>query len=671
MKALKFPIIPITLFLVIGIVFGSYFKFDFSVYIISTLITLSFFTFLHFLKKEANSIFLFGLITYIIAFQLGIILHYFHYEKNQKTHYTHLISNKEKVFLEGTIKNIAKPSKTKDKYIVEITNINNSNVSGKTLIYIPKESNLKLKPGLHFSVITELYPIKDNFNPYQFNYAIYIEKQNIFHQIYASEKNLKISSQEKNFDYYLFEIREKLINSFDQHYFDQKTQGVINALLFGQRILLDPDTIQSYSNAGVIHILAISGLHVGIIYLILGLFFKPLNRIKNGKIINLTLVIGILWFFAFLSGLSPSVTRAVLMFSILAVGKHFNQQTKTINTIAVSALLLLCYNPNYVFDVGFQLSYTAVISIVLLNPYFNYFRFSKNKIINYSTDIILVSLAAQIGVLPLSIYYFNQFPVLFLAANIIVIPLTTIILFLGMITLFFNFISNTIASFFGIALSKVIELMNQYISWIAQFDSFVIKNISFSLLLCFTSYILISTLIYWTYHPSSKNFKYVLFAVISLQTCYIFTKYEENSSEELTVFGSKNSLITIKQKNKIIAFTNNPEENSENITQYRRGTFTENVSILPLENVLLFKNTKVLIVDSLATYKISQKPDVIILTQGTRVNLERLIELNQPKIIIADNSNSKYKIERWKATCIKEKIPFHSTYEKGVYIIRK
>jgi competence protein ComEC len=85
----------------------------------------------------------------------------------------------------------------------------------------------------------------------------------------------------------------------------------------------------------------------------------------------------------------------------------------------------------------------------------------------------------------------------------------------------------------------------------------------------------------------------------------------------------------------------------------------------------LFKNTKVLIVDSLATFKISQKPDVVILTQGTKVNLERLIKLNQPKVIIADNSNSKYKVENWKSTCLKEKIPFHSTYEKGLYIIRK
>ena len=671
MKPIKFPIIPITIFLALGILFGSFFKIDFSIIVITSFVLILFFG-LYFLKKEKkNTVLLFGFITYLLAFQLGIALQYFHYEKNHEKHYSHLVSNNEKVFLEGKIKNSAKPSKTKNKYIVEITKINNNLVNGKTLIYIPKEDKIELKPGAQISVVTNLHPIKDNLNPYQFNYAKYIEKQNIFHQIYTSANDIKIGNQEQNFDYYVFEIRDKLINSFKILQFDTKTQGIINALLFGQRILLDQETIQSYSNAGVIHILAISGLHVGIIYMILGFLFKPLNRIKNGKIINLILVLGTLWFFAFLSGLSPSVTRAVLMFSILAIGKHFNQQASTLNTIAVSALILLCYNPNYIFDVGFQMSYAAVISIVLLNPYFNYFHFSKNRILKYSTDIILVSLAAQIGVLPLSIYYFNQFPILFLVANIIVIPLTTLILALGILTLFLNFISPSIASIIGIVLSKVIGHMNQYITWIASFDSFAIKNISFSTPLCLTSYLLIFTLIYLIYNPKAQNIKYVLLTLFALQIVYISTKHKENNTEELIVFGNKNSLITIKQKDKITAFTNSPEENTEDISQYKRGTFSEDVSILPLDNILLFKNTKVLIVDSLATFKISQKPDVVILTQGTKVNLERLIKLNQPKVIIADNSNSKYKVENWKSTCLKEKIPFHSTYEKGLYIIRK
>ena len=524
MKPIKFPVIPIVVFLALGIVFGSFYKFDFSIILITTSILFLVFGLLFFIKKGKRSFFLFGLITYLLAFQIGTALQYFHYEKNHKNHYTNFISNNEKVFLEGTIKNSAKPSKTKNKYIAEITKINNNFASGKTLIYIPKESNLKLKPGTLFSVTTQLHLIKDNLNPYQFNYAKYIEKQNIFHQLYVSADDLKIGNQEKTFDFYVFEIKEKLIRSFQTHQFDLKTQGILNALLFGQRILLDQETIQSYSNAGVIHILAISGLHVGIIYMILGFLFKPLNRLKNGKIINLILVLGILWFFAFLSGLSPSVTRAVLMFSILAIGKHYNQQASTLNTIAVSALILLCYNPNYVFDVGFQMSYAAVISIVLLNPYFKYFHFSKNKIIKYSTDIILVSLAAQIGVLPLSIYYFNQFPVLFLVANIVVIPLTFVILSLGILTLFFNFIPIGIASFFGIILSKAIQVMNQYITWVASFDSFVIKNISFSLLLCLVSYLLIFMLIYLVYQPKIKKLKICFITIIYFTNYLHFNK---------------------------------------------------------------------------------------------------------------------------------------------------
>jgi competence protein ComEC len=671
LKALKFPIIPISIFLALGIVFGSYLNFNFLFILATNLLTLLSFTFFYFYKKQQNFIYLFGLTTYILVFQLGIALQYFHCEKNQKKHYTHFVSTHEKVLLEGIIKSNAKPSKTKNKYTAQITKINTTSATGKILIYVPKEDKINLKPGSHFSVVTNLIPIKDNFNPYQFNYAKYIEKQNIYHQIYTSASDLKINNQERNFDFYLYEIRENLINSFKKHQFSQKTQGIINALLFGQRVFLDQETIESYTNAGVIHILAISGLHVGIIYIVLGFILKPLIRLKNGKSINLILIIGILWFFAILSGLSPSVTRAVLMFSILAIGKHFNQQTSTINTVAVSALLLLCYNPNYIFDVGFQMSYAAVLSIILLNPFFKHFHFSKDKIIKYFIDVVLVSLAAQIGVLPLSIYYFNQFPVVFLVANIIVIPLTFLIVSLGIATLFFNYFLNSISDYFGILLSKSIELMNQYIAWISQFESFVIKNISFSLLLCVVSYVLIFTLIYLAYHPKHKNLKYALLSLFVFQIAFITTKYKENNTEECIVFGSKNSLVTIKQKNKIIAFTNNPEENIENITEYKRGTFSEDVSILPLENALLFKDTKILIVDGLAAYKISQKPDVVILTQGTRVNLERLIKLNQPKIIIADNSNSKYKVERWKKTCLKEKIPFHSTYEKGIYIIRK
>ena len=633
--------------------------------------TLIFFSILHFYNKQKKFVYLFGITTYILAFQLGIALHFFHYDKNKENHYSNFIENNEKVLVEAIVENRIKSSKNNAKFTVQIKKINNHNVYGKTIVYIPKEDSINLKPGLHFLVITNLVPVKNNLNPYQFNYAKYIEKQNIFHQIFTSKKDLKLNYQEKNSGYYLNEIRENLINSFKNHNFSQKTQSIINALLFGQRIDLDKETIESYSNAGVIHILAISGLHVGILFLILSFICTPLNHFKKGKNVGLIIILGTLWLFAFLSGLSPSVTRAVLMFSILAIGKHFNRQTTTINTVAVSALILLCFNPNYIFDVGFQMSYAALISIILLHPFFKYFHLSKNKIIKYVVDILLVSTAAQIGVLPLSIYYFNQFPTLFLVANLIVIPLTFLILALGIATLLLNYISTWLAFFFGLFLSKSIEGLNFFINWISSFESFLIKNISFTFLLCFVSYIVIFMFLFTLYNPKIKNLKYVLISIFLLQITYITIKFKENNTDECIVFASKNSLITIKEQEKIIAFTNDPEENSDNISQYKKGSFAEDVSILPLDNVLLFNKTKVLIVDSLATYKISQKPNIIILTQGTRVNLERVIKITKPDLIIADNSNSKYKVENWKATCLKEKVPFHSTYEMGPYTIRK
>lgn len=671
MKALKFPLIPFTIFIALGILIGFYTPFNidyFSIAFISTLI--GFCVSYQYVKASKNT-FVFGFFTYLLAFQVGIILQYSHNDCNDQLHYKNNFSDQQFYLIEGVVKNVIKPSLKKHNYLLNINSINGKTIKGKILVHISKDSSVQFVPGNELVLKAKLIALKSNYNPYRFDYSEYLKKQNIFHHIYIDKDAVLKCNQTYNFDYYLHKTRHKLLSYFDDRIFDTKTKNIINALLFGQRIYLDETTIKSYSNAGVIHVLAISGLHVGILFLMINFFLQPLERLKKGSLFKLIIIISFLWFFAFLSGLSPSVTRAVLMFTILSIGSYLNKQNTTINTVACSALILLCYNPLYIFDVGFQLSYSAVISIVLLNPFFKYFYFSKNKIVRYFIDLVLVSLAAQIGVLPLSILYFNQFPVLFLVANIIVIPLTTLILFLGLLLLFFAMFSKFIANAIGEILSFCIEMMNDFIHWFSKFNSFLIKDISFNLLLCLLSYIFISAFVFSLYTRKIKNITYVLLAFLILQLSYMYVKTKENTIEELIVFNSKSSLITIKKKDCIGAYSNNPEGITNDITRYKTNTFCNHVTVEPLNNVLLFNNSKVLIVDSLATYKLSQKPDVIVLTQGTRVNLERLIEVNKPKIIIADNSNSKYKVERWKKTCLKAKVPFHSTYEKGLYKIIK
>ena len=193
------------------------------------------------------------------------------------------------------------------------------------MLYVPKTNKQKLHSGDEIWLNSNLYPIPKAFNPYQFDYAAYMEKQHVFHQIYAVENQIKVIQTYHNLNYKIEKLRNNLSNSFDIHHFDSKTKAIVDALLLGQRVELDKETVTDYSNAGVIHILAISGLHISIIYFFIVFLLKPLRRIPFGKEIELLIVLALLWLFAFLTGLPASVIRAVTLFSFVSIGKYFNQ----------------------------------------------------------------------------------------------------------------------------------------------------------------------------------------------------------------------------------------------------------------------------------------------------------------------------------------------------------
>jgi len=481
---------------------------------------------------------------------------------------------------------------------------------------------------------------------------------------------LKYIQTHQTIDYYIEHLRNNLSKSFDIHHFEPKTKAIIDALILGQRLELDKEIIADYSNAGVIHILAISGLHISIIYFFIVFLLKPLKRVRFGAEIQLLIVLAILWLFALLTGLPASVTRAVTLFSFISIGNYFNQPKAIYNALAISAFLILLVKPNAIFDIGFQLSYGAVLSIVLFQPFYKKFYFSENKIAIYFTDTILVSLAAQVGVLPLSLYYFNQLPLLFLLANLVIIPLSTAVLVSGIITLFFNFVYPNFAILLGEVLSLIINLMNDYIHWIAQFKSGIITNISFSGWLTFSLYLVIVSFVYWLYQTKDRNIKYVLGTILIFQLSYVSIKWSENNSSELVVFNEKSTLIGIKNQNNIIAFSDIPENHNTTLNHYTRGTFSDSLRIFPMQNTISFQNKRILVIDSLGIYKTSIHPEIIVLTQNPKINLSRLIQEIQPKEIIADKSNYKNTIKSWEATCRKEKIPFHAIAEKGFYRLK-
>lgn len=670
MKVLKFPLLTITISFAIGIIAAFHLQWSFQTLVILLFSYLGIFSFLFWKSKKAllqNS--LFGITTYLLAFTLGMMSFYIHSDLNSKHHYTKK-SFEETNSIRAIVTTTLKSNEKYHKYFISLSHFNDSIASGKLLLYVPKSNIETLHSGDEIWLNSTIYPIPKAFNPYQFDYSKYLEKQNVFHQIYTQENQIKIIQRHKTLDFYIENLRNNLSKSFEIHHFEPKTKAIIDALILGQRLELDKETIADYSNAGVIHILAISGLHISIIYFFIVFLLKPLKRVRFGAEIQLLIVLAILWLFALLTGLPASVTRAVTLFSFISIGNYFNQPKAIYNALAISAFLILLIKPNAIFDIGFQLSYAAVLSIVLFQPFYKKFYFSDNKIAVYFTDTVLVSLAAQIGVLPLSLYYFNQLPLLFLLANLVIIPLSSLVLIAGIVILPLNYVLPSVAVFLGKILAYSIQFMNDYIHWIAQFKSGIITNISFSGWLTFSMYLVIVAFIYWMYQTKVKNIKYILVTVLVFQLSYISVKWNENQRSELVVFNEKSTLIGIKNQNSVIAFSDIPENHNTTLNHYTRGTFSDSLRIFPMQNAISFKSRRILIIDSLGIYKTSIRPEIIVLTQNPKINLTRLIQDIKPKEIIADKSNYKNTVKRWEATCRKEKIPFHAIAEKGFYRLK-
>ncbi|PZR08735.1 MAG: hypothetical protein DI539_22580 [Flavobacterium psychrophilum] len=671
---LKYPIGIITLFLALGIVTGHHsgLSQNVAICISITALIILIASFL-FSKRALAPAIHFSFAVVFFSFCLGLAVQSLHYTPNQKLHYTHFISS-EKILIKGYIAERLKPNKYQERYYFEVTAINQKSAKGKLLLTVAKDSTRKNYPhaGDTFTIADAPAPIAKPLNPYQFDYAAYMEKQGIFHQLRLKD-NFVQTGTVKNFDYYLGNLRDKLIHSFEIHHYSPQIQNTLNALLLGQRQDMDSTTNDAYKNAGVLHILAISGLHFSVLFYLLTLLFKPLNRLtKHGRLLKFISVLAIIWGFAFITGLSASVVRSVVMFTIISIGQYLNRDTNIYNSLFISMLILLIANPYFIFDAGFQLSYLAVFAIVWLEPYYRNFRTSRYKAVNYTTDTIAVSLAAQIGVLPLSLYYFNQFPLLFLLANLVVIPLSNVILILGLFVLLLNFIWTDAALFTGKALEFLVEIMNSFISWIASFESLVIKEISFTLLLTVLLYVSILLFGFWLYKKSYHRTAALLSSILLLQCAYSITAWQNKNREEFVVFNNRaNTTIAIKADKELTLLSKDTlAENTTAIKAYSRAGFNTKINQKPLQNMLWFNQKKIMVIDEDAVYTSAMKPDILLLCGSPKINLERVIKDLYPKEIIADATNYKSYIKRWKETCMKQKIPFHATAEKGYYSIK-
>lgn len=677
MKLLNFTIIKLVLFLIVGIIIGFYFEIDINVSIVlsaSILVTLCI---IHVLtRRQFNQRIWFGLVVFLGMISIGILTVNLHNQKHFSNHYSNYISENldELHTVTFRIREVLKPGNYYDKYVIDIFKVDGTKAIGKSLLNIQKDTvSQHLRVDDIFTVRTNFKNLIHPLNPGQFDYKNYLKKKYIYHQLFV-EPHLLLENNTESVTLFGIanNIREHINNKLKPYNFKPDELAIINALLLGQRQDISEAVYTSYTNAGAIHILAVSGLHVGIILLILSFTLKPLERFKHGKLVKTILLVLMLWSFAVIAGLSASVTRAVTMFSIVAIGMNLKRPTNIYNTLAVSVLILLLVKPLFIFDVGFQLSYLAVFAIVTIDPLLYKLWQPKNWLLDKYWHTFTVTIAAQFGIIPVSLYYFHQFPGLFFVSNLVIIPLLGMILGLGIIVIFLgalNLLPNVLAS----ALGYVISLMNNFVEWVSKQETFLFQDISFNMLYVLTFYGLIIACFKWVFRKNYGNLKHVLIAIILLQCAFIYTEYSKPEQQFIVFHKSRQSLIGHVTNNSIyyahdfdsITALTNPIIKDFTVEKHLKSKAKDSIS-----SIYNLNGKHILVIDSLGVYNIDTfKPDYAILRQSPKINLNRLIDTLQPKTIIADGSNYKSYVERWDAICKKKKLPFHQTSKKGAFII--
>lgn len=544
------PFLRIAIALAIGIIIGDYFTFDVKLCFTLLTVLLLLLIVLNNKYKYSYSLF-FGLGIQFFFILLGVIV-------TQQF-------NKKPVFYEkgnftAVILETPQEKPNSWKSVIRINAAFNTDTINPTnelvIAYFAKEENAPdLKAGDIILFNNTPQPITNNNNPHEFDYKKYLGQKRIYRQVYLPADDwIKTNKSEVSIIGRAEQIRENLLRIYRSQPIDETEFEILSALTLGYKRELDPETKRIFSASGASHVLAVSGLHVGIVFWVIALVFGFLQKRKSGRIVFMILSISILWFYAFITGLSPSVMRASAMFSIVVIGENLHRKSNIYNSLAASAFILLLINPNNLYDIGFQLSYSAVFGIVFLQPKLEKLIFVKHKLIRFFWSLITVSIAAQIATFPITTYYFGQFPTYFWITNTFVIPAVMILVPMGILLLFISKI-HFAASILAVLLNYTIKIIYFLLSTIEQLPLSVLEISINHMQFIFIVSIVVSIFIYIKSH-NVFLIKTTLLLVLLLSFSALLTEINRLNHKELIVYNTaKNPTIHLinGKKNYIIS----------------------------------------------------------------------------------------------------------------------
>ena len=419
-----------------------------------------------------------------------------------------------------------------------------------------KDVVYNLKPGERIIFHAQLEAPVNAGNPDEFDYVSWLMSRGISHQCYLkSDRWTSYPPEEIPFRYLPLLLKKKIMERIERQQYNPRAGEVMMAISLGSRNQLDKDMKQSYTDAGAVHVMAVSGLHVGMIWMVLSYVIPYFRRGKITLVVRFMLISLILWTYAIMTGASPSVCRACLMFSLVGFGGLFERNTTVFNTVMLAAFLQILTNPDVLWEAGFQFSYTAVFSILFFHNRINQLLSINFPGIKFFSNLASVSIAAQVLTFPLAIYYFHQFPSYFLITNLLIIPMVTALMITFLASLAF-FPISVISTFLIKSGLIITNIMNHCVQWVESLPGSVVRDIPINFIQLLVLLALPLLLLLFIEYKKAEALIMILFLLLIHLGLGLRAKYTHQRKEEVIVYnipsvlavgfrqGSDNILLT-------------------------------------------------------------------------------------------------------------------------------
>lgn len=560
-----------------------------------------------------------------------------------------------------------------EAYVLKADSVN---VQGKILMYIKDSSAILWRPGYLLLIKNQLQLLQMPSSPGAFDYTRYRNLQQIFHQCFLKQQDYHLLPTKNNrLHYHAYDARSYVLNVLQKYFKDPEVQGIAEALLIGYRVNMDKTLEEAYAKTGVIHVIAISGLHLGLIYSVLKYLLRRVRMLWKIKLLRVVLILSCLWIFSLMTGAPASVLRSAVMFTCVLIGETYFKKSSVYNSLAASAFILLVYNPFFLWDAGFLLSYFAVIGIVSLQRPIEHMIYVPNKWIRQIWAMASVTIAAQIVTLPVCLYYFHQFPTYFLMTNLIVVPLSTILLMaeIGLIFLHPFGCAEPLAGLIE-ALMNGMNGLIKYMSvmpyaTIAPVYATMISSILLMLFIGFVCMWLIAQKVVYRWWAMT------MLLGLSIHYCWITMAIYRNNY--VVVYPSKGAVnVDIMMQNTAVHLGDLlPNSTLRYYNHPTRIHFRAAKSSSQHPRLLAGSNgfqtgayRWVHLYDKNQKFDTSFKADFLLISRNYPLLDSSLLSAYQPQMIVLDASNAMWKIEQWKRLSERLNLPCHSVMQDGAFV---